>query len=208
MELDSHTEDLSCPSCRRFTRSNPWITICHSGSKRNTASQGSELNESNIRLDGLSLIEINEMRPFVLKVMNKLRQLHDTKATEGEMNNDDDGQYSDVESWDPNSTVGPIVYFAPEHHFHPRIHFVLDSMLSHLCWWANYVIWTVNLSPISKTMNWPHRLNEISYYRYWNPLRQNEKRKITFRSTRTNSISTTVNRAQERLFPTHSGNFS
>ncbi|RLV84845.1 DNA replication complex GINS protein PSF2 [Meyerozyma sp. JA9] len=57
-----------------------------------------ELNESNIRLDGLSLIEINEMRPFVLKVMNKLRQLHDTKATEGEMNNDDDGQYSDVES--------------------------------------------------------------------------------------------------------------
>ncbi|KAL7664754.1 DNA replication complex GINS protein PSF2 [[Candida] zeylanoides] len=35
-----------------------------------------ELNESNIQLDGLSLLEINELRPFVLGVMNKLRQLH------------------------------------------------------------------------------------------------------------------------------------
>ncbi|KAI5954807.1 PSF2 [Candida theae] len=37
-----------------------------------------ELNESNIALNGLSLMEINEIRPFVLPVMNKLRQLHDT----------------------------------------------------------------------------------------------------------------------------------
>ncbi|CAL1193579.1 unnamed protein product [Candida parapsilosis] len=37
-----------------------------------------ELNESNIALNGLSLLEINEIRPFVLPVMNKLRQLHDT----------------------------------------------------------------------------------------------------------------------------------
>jgi GINS complex subunit 2 len=35
-----------------------------------------ELNELNIQLDGLSLLEINELRPFVLGVMNKLRQLH------------------------------------------------------------------------------------------------------------------------------------
>jgi GINS complex subunit 2 len=40
-----------------------------------------ELNESNIQLMGLSLLEINELRPFVLGVMNKLRQLHDTTAT-------------------------------------------------------------------------------------------------------------------------------
>lgn len=40
-----------------------------------------ELNESNIQLMGLSLLEINEMRPFVLGVMNKLRQLHDTTTT-------------------------------------------------------------------------------------------------------------------------------
>lgn len=39
-----------------------------------------ELNESNIQLNGLSLMEINELRPFVLTVMNKLRKLHDTKS--------------------------------------------------------------------------------------------------------------------------------
>lgn len=35
-----------------------------------------ELNESNIQLNGLSLMEINELRPFVLGVMKKLRLLH------------------------------------------------------------------------------------------------------------------------------------
>ncbi|CAH2350070.1 DNA replication complex GINS protein Psf2p [[Candida] railenensis] len=40
-----------------------------------------ELNESNIQLDGLSLLEINELRPFVLSVMNKLRQLHESVTT-------------------------------------------------------------------------------------------------------------------------------
>lgn len=55
-----------------------------------------ELNESNIRLDGLSLIEINEMRPFVLKVMNKLRRLHDATATD-DNGNDADDQDSDGE---------------------------------------------------------------------------------------------------------------
>lgn len=42
-----------------------------------------ELNESNIQLNGLSLMEINEIRPFVLNVMNKLRQLHES-TNEGE----------------------------------------------------------------------------------------------------------------------------
>lgn len=42
-----------------------------------------ELNESNIQLNGLSLMEINELRPFVLNVMNKLRQLHES-TNEGE----------------------------------------------------------------------------------------------------------------------------
>lgn len=37
-----------------------------------------EVNESNIALNGLSLMEINEVRPFMLSVMNRLRELHDT----------------------------------------------------------------------------------------------------------------------------------
>lgn len=46
-----------------------------------------ELNESNIQLNGLSLMEINELRPFVLGVMGKLRTLHQSVqaiATEGD----------------------------------------------------------------------------------------------------------------------------
>lgn len=43
-----------------------------------------ELNESNIELNGLSLLEMNEMRPFILTVMNKLRQLHDSVNTNAE----------------------------------------------------------------------------------------------------------------------------
>ncbi|SCU98361.1 LADA_0H12508g1_1 [Lachancea dasiensis] len=34
------------------------------------------LNESHLQLDNLSLLEINELRPFVLGVMNKLKQVH------------------------------------------------------------------------------------------------------------------------------------
>lgn len=58
-----------------------------------------ELNESNIQLDGLSLLEINELRPFVLTVMNKLRQLHEsvnTKTDRGTGNDQDDDMYNDV----------------------------------------------------------------------------------------------------------------
>lgn len=52
-----------------------------------------ELNESNIQLNGLSLMEINELRPFVLSVMGKLRELHDS------VNNEDDEENygSDIE---------------------------------------------------------------------------------------------------------------
>lgn len=46
-----------------------------------------ELNESNIQLNGLSLMEINELRPFVLTVMGKLQQLHESTFVE-EMENE------------------------------------------------------------------------------------------------------------------------
>lgn len=52
-----------------------------------------ELNESNIQLDGLSMMEINEIRPFVLTVMNQLRQLHETVSIEMQ----DDMQADDEE---------------------------------------------------------------------------------------------------------------
>ncbi|GMG33880.1 unnamed protein product [Ambrosiozyma monospora] len=49
-----------------------------------------ELNEVYLQLDGLSLIEINEVRPFVLKVMNQLRKLKESsKIGEQEMYGDD-----------------------------------------------------------------------------------------------------------------------
>lgn len=41
-----------------------------------------ELNESHMRLDNLSLMEINELRPFVIGVMNQLRKLNDTITQE------------------------------------------------------------------------------------------------------------------------------
>lgn len=39
------------------------------------------LNESHLQLDSLSLLEINELRPFIVDVMDKLRQLHTAKGT-------------------------------------------------------------------------------------------------------------------------------
>ena len=53
-----------------------------------------ELNESNIQLNGLSLLEINELRPFVIPVMNKLRQLYDT--TQSNTINADDQDMEDA----------------------------------------------------------------------------------------------------------------
>lgn len=34
------------------------------------------LNESHLQLDNLSLLEINELRPFIVETMDKLRQIH------------------------------------------------------------------------------------------------------------------------------------
>lgn len=49
-----------------------------------------ELNESNIQLNGLSSMEINELRPFVLNVMQKLSELHrSVKTDDGELDDDD-----------------------------------------------------------------------------------------------------------------------
>ncbi|EMG47759.1 PSF2 DNA replication complex GINS protein PSF2 [Candida maltosa Xu316] len=58
-----------------------------------------ELNESNIQLNGLSLLEINEIRPFVIPVMNKLRQLHDTtqSGSNMEIDHEQDSDRSDDE---------------------------------------------------------------------------------------------------------------
>ncbi|KAK6198805.1 uncharacterized protein RJT21DRAFT_51269 [Scheffersomyces amazonensis] len=67
-----------------------------------------ELNESNIVLNGLSLLEINELRPFVLTVMNKLRQLHDTnnEQTAADTNgNDSDGMADDDDYDDEGAYV-------------------------------------------------------------------------------------------------------
>ncbi|SCV03878.1 LAMI_0H11672g1_1 [Lachancea mirantina] len=43
-----------------------------------------QLNESHLQLDNLSILEINELRPFVLGVMNKLKDLHASVADEEE----------------------------------------------------------------------------------------------------------------------------
>lgn len=55
-----------------------------------------ELNESNIQLHGLSLMEINEIRPFVLNVMGKLYQLHQCVKSDDAGNEDEDIE-SDLE---------------------------------------------------------------------------------------------------------------
>lgn len=55
-----------------------------------------ELNESNIQLHGLSLMEINEIRPFVLGIMGKLLQLHHSVRPEDVAPEDDDNE-SDLE---------------------------------------------------------------------------------------------------------------
>lgn len=43
-----------------------------------------ELNESNILLNGLSLMEMNEIRPSVLLIMNRLRQLYESTEAEAD----------------------------------------------------------------------------------------------------------------------------
>ena len=47
------------------------------------------LNESHLQLDNLSLMEINELRPFVVGIMDKLREIH--TAAHGSADNDKEG---------------------------------------------------------------------------------------------------------------------
>ncbi|CAI4034349.1 hypothetical protein SMKI_10G1360 [Saccharomyces mikatae IFO 1815] len=42
------------------------------------------LNESHLQLDNLSLLEINELRPFITEIMDKLREIHSASLTGGE----------------------------------------------------------------------------------------------------------------------------
>lgn len=57
-----------------------------------------DLNESNFTLTGLSLMEVNEMRPFVVEVMDNLRKLDDTMhmagaTQEAEYDMEDDDEF-------------------------------------------------------------------------------------------------------------------
>ncbi|CCH61023.1 hypothetical protein TBLA_0D05290 [Henningerozyma blattae CBS 6284] len=47
------------------------------------------LNESHLQLDNLSVLEINELRPFIIGVMDKLRDMH-AAAHSGSANEDQD----------------------------------------------------------------------------------------------------------------------
>lgn len=49
-----------------------------------------ELNEANMELTNLSLMEINEIRPFILQVMNKLGKLYEASKTVDEDENEYD----------------------------------------------------------------------------------------------------------------------
>lgn len=54
------------------------------------------LNESHLQLDNLSLFEINELRPFVVGVMDKLREIHDASLQPNENGVDDDEDEDDI----------------------------------------------------------------------------------------------------------------
>lgn len=43
------------------------------------------LNESHLQLDNLSLLEINEFRPFIITTMNKMKNLHKSSLTEEDL---------------------------------------------------------------------------------------------------------------------------
>ncbi|CCE78711.1 Piso0_000740 [Millerozyma farinosa CBS 7064] len=57
-----------------------------------------ELNESNIQLDGLSFMEINELRPYILKVMDKLMNLHDSISRNNVEAETNENEYEDGEA--------------------------------------------------------------------------------------------------------------
>lgn len=57
-----------------------------------------ELNESNIQLDGLSFMEINELRPYILNVMDKLMNLHDSISRNNAEAETNENEYEDGEA--------------------------------------------------------------------------------------------------------------
>lgn len=48
------------------------------------------LNESHLQLDNLSLLEINELRPFITEIMDKLREIHTASLTAGTENDEEE----------------------------------------------------------------------------------------------------------------------
>ncbi|EJT42144.1 PSF2-like protein [Saccharomyces kudriavzevii IFO 1802] len=48
------------------------------------------LNESHLQLDNLSLLEINELRPFITDIMDKLREIHAASLTVAGENEEED----------------------------------------------------------------------------------------------------------------------
>lgn len=55
------------------------------------------LNESHLQLDNLSLFEINELRPFVVGIMDKLREVHDASLQPNE-----NGEYDEDDHMNDN----------------------------------------------------------------------------------------------------------
>ncbi|KAL3239640.1 DNA replication protein PSF2 [Nakaseomyces bracarensis] len=53
-----------------------------------------QLNASHLQLDNLSLLEINELRPFIVRTMDKLRDVHDAANIDGTVGEED--EYDDV----------------------------------------------------------------------------------------------------------------
>lgn len=68
------------------------------------------MNESHLQLDNLSLLEINESRPFIIGVMNKMKDVHKSTAAHG--NNVDNNAYEDTSNIYSNSNAGNASYLS------------------------------------------------------------------------------------------------
>ncbi|KAL6940191.1 hypothetical protein ACO0QE_004086 [Hanseniaspora vineae] len=53
------------------------------------------MNESHLQLDNLSLLEINESRPFIIGVMNKMKDIHKATASSSSYNPENNGDDND-----------------------------------------------------------------------------------------------------------------
>ncbi|OWB81794.1 hypothetical protein B5S33_g413 [[Candida] boidinii] len=63
-----------------------------------------ELNESFIQLDGLSLLEINELRPFIIQVMDQLRKMYDNVKSSNDDDEDDEQDASQRQEFSTHQT--------------------------------------------------------------------------------------------------------